>query len=74
MKPVHPWIEWIPQAGILLFFCGLIALWFWTLLHIIKRRDLSLIQKLLWLAIVTLFHVPGMLAYAALSRPSWTPA
>lgn len=65
------WIDWIPKIGTFLFFCGLIALWLWTLLHILKRRDLSLIQKLIWLAIVTFFH---LLAYAALSRPARAPA
>jgi hypothetical protein len=58
------------------FFCGLFALSFWPLLHITKGHDLSLIQKLLWLIIVALLHVPGMLAYAcvALSRPARTSA
>jgi uncharacterized protein YacL len=65
-------IELIPTTAMLFALCGLIALWIWVLLHILKRRDLSVVQKTVWIIFVTMFHVVGMMGYALVSKPKYS--
>ncbi len=66
---IESWIGGL-GAGILILALILVIIWIWAVVDILRRPGLSLLMKVIWIAVVIGFPFAGVILYLIFGRRS----